>query len=639
MIHPTRIISLILIATKSAEAFVSYPPNQHNYSTRRDYLQEIIRYYPSIKGLQSIPDNSETFLPPANFEDFHKCLVEMSLPIDSKRSIFQDIQMAGFSSSIELYAFCQDFEHRPEVLSTILQDDFGFSTLRSHQVRAALTRLIQMKNHEQGLDTDTNQSHIAGIEVAQEEMMDWTRDSGETSSIDSAMIKDKDEESKQPLFKSVIVNSKAKQRHTKVSSDASTINKSGHTYGLPSNVKEMYPKLSQELDAFMLFMTLPAASLQESPIRKATATVYLRHARLFLGWWVNYGTIQGGASLNSDRENMLSVYTIFPTKEAVSAQPIVDFILWLRHSRDISDSYEANMLRGLTKFLKFRFSTESRADPAYGEKPFQDIPAVRELRKLHRDANRRQTHSPRSSNEDKKWLSWDEYLSVVKALKQELEAEIKTFEDKNGIPAMRSKKDEEEKTYSSNERRIANKFQAYLILAFFSCIPDRQRTFRELEIGRSFLRDEAAGCWTIKHGPDDYKTGKTYGDRPPLLIAPELTSAIDAFLSRWRDCLRPNGNHFFVQPRTGKAFTPDSVYSIVARSCYKFAGKKTNPHLLRDMIVTHVRDSDASEKELEALALYMGHSISMQRSSYDRRTMQQKVAPAVDLLRSINGQT
>jgi hypothetical protein len=57
---------------------------------------------------------------------------------------------------------------------------------------------------------------------------------------------------------------------------------------------------------------------------------------------------------------------------------------------------------------------------------------------------------------------------------------------------------------------------------------------------------------------------------------------------------------------------------------------------LRDMIVTHVRGSDASEKELEALALYMGHSIAMQRNSYDRRTTEQKVAPAVELLRNVN---
>jgi hypothetical protein len=54
------------------------------------------------------------------------------------------------------------------------------------------------------------------------------------------------------------------------------------------------------------------------------------------------------------------------------------------------------------------------------------------------------------------------------------------------------------------------------------------------------------------------------------------------------------------------------------------------------MLVTHVRESDASEKQLEALALYMGHSIQMQRSSYDRRTLTKKVAPAVELLQSVN---
>ena len=66
-------------------------------------------------------------------------------------------------------------------------------------------------------------------------------------------------------------------------------------------------------------------------------------------------------------------------------------------------------------------------------------------------------------------------------------------------------------------------------------------------------------------------------------------------------------------------------------------GKRTNPHLLRDMLVTHVRQSDASEKQLESLALLMGHSIQMQRTSYDRRTLTQKVAPAVELMQSVNG--
>jgi len=54
------------------------------------------------------------------------------------------------------------------------------------------------------------------------------------------------------------------------------------------------------------------------------------------------------------------------------------------------------------------------------------------------------------------------------------------------------------------------------------------------------------------------------------------------------------------------------------------------------MIVTHIRNTDASERELEALAIYMGHSLAQQKGSYDRRSKTQKVAPAVNLLRDLN---
>eukprot|EP00955_Chlamydomonas_euryale_P036891 350583-Chlamydomonas_euryale.AAC.2 len=54
------------------------------------------------------------------------------------------------------------------------------------------------------------------------------------------------------------------------------------------------------------------------------------------------------------------------------------------------------------------------------------------------------------------------------------------------------------------------------------------------------------------------------------------------------------------------------------------------------MIVTHARSGSASERELEALAIYMGHSMRMQRECYDRRTKAQKVEPAVEMLTAIN---
>ena len=328
---------------------------------------------------------------------------------------------------------------------------------------------------------------------------------------------------------------------------------------------------------------------------------------------------------------------IFPTKEKAGAASLYDFVKWLKQERSISDSYEANMLRGISKLAKFRFCGESTCDPSYGEKSFEDIQVVREIRKLHRDANRRQKLAPRVSDEDKKWLSWPEYLTVVQKSKSCLDDEIKLYEqalEKRLTRGLSVSQTCMPASIRAKQRKIAQLYQRFLILALFASVPDRQRTFRELELDRTLLRE--ADGWVIKHGPEDYKTGRSYGDRPPLQVSPALTESIDTFIAKWRCHFNPDGNYLFVQPRTGKPFSGDSIYDRVARACYEYTGKKTNPHLLRDSVVTHVRGTNASERELEALALFMGHSISMQRSSYDRRSLKQKVSPAVTLLQNIS---
>jgi integrase len=498
-------------------------------------------------------------------------------------------------------------------------------------------------------------------------------------------------------FKDTVVNVRQAQRREQAVG--------GADYGLPPDLQERCPVLATELENFMLFMTEPNPYSQDSPIRKTTADVYLRHARLFLGWLLSTGRFED--------EKRASITDAFPCKDRSGVKSLFDFVQFLRKTRDVSVSYEANMLRGLIKLAKYRFASESDTDTSYGGKSYEDIPLIREARKLHRDANRRQTTAPRVSDEKMKWLSWPEYLAVVQAVKEELQAaqakfavtygpdsgfdefvesrvehhsrskrigsaasigrakalmslsvqapmdldwkrvvrgdktraaplfpsdmdfvEVNAVATKCLESAPTAKPRPKANPKEGSRRAVARLFQHYLVLALFSCIPDRQRTFRELEIGRNFVKEE--GRWLIRHGPEDYKTGKSYGARPPLMVALELVPLIDIFIEEYRSSLCPKGNHLFVQRGTGKPMTQDSIYQIVARSCFNHTGKKTNPHLLRDMIVTHVRETDASEKQLEALALYMGHSINMQRSSYDRRTLNQKVAPAVDLLRVIN---
>ena len=55
---------------------------------------------------------------------------------------------------------------------------------------------------------------------------------------------------------------------------------------------------------------------------------------------------------------------------------------------------------------------------------------------------------------------------------------------------------------------------------------DRQRTLRELEVGRTLVRE--GGRWLVRHQAGDYKTGRAYGERPPLVIAPAIYPEVDA---------------------------------------------------------------------------------------------------------------
>jgi len=671
--------------------------------------------------------------------------------LDSNQMV-EKLVTCGWKSDMELLSFASDFLDRPEVLANILKDDFGFSVLEAHKCRAALTNLLRRKSQSGVVSIDgASESILLGSVVSAPNLSQLetatslsasavpslSAPTGSTSTAAFACTSTSTSMSMSatdntatvtpklnlPLsnatvasaigsgpnvyrgkFKDTVVNPKQSERREQALG--------GLDYGLPADLGDKCPILAAELDAFYRFMTEPHPLSQDSPIRKSTADVYLRHARLFLGW--NLAT--GGFGSDPSEVLQASLTVPFPTKEREGVTSVFDFMQFLRKTRKVSISYEANMLRGLIKLAKFRFARESSTDTSYGGKSFEDIPLIREARKLHREANRRQSTAPRVSDEKLKWLSWPEYLGVVQAVRHDLvkamdkytamygpesgyeerlEARVRTqrviggkrgsvkgrrsvrapldldwkrkvrgggaderghrvsvrgcerairpfIEDAMEASEARTELGERKQVSikpqaapkDAARRNVARLFQHYLVVALLACIPDRQRTFRELEIGKTLVKEE--GQWLIKHGPDDYKTGKSYGTRPPLVVASELAPLIDLFIDDFRPALNPDGSHLFTQRGSGKPFTADSMYQVVARLCFNHTGKKTNPHLLRDMIVTHVRETDASEKELEALALYMGHSINMQRSSYDRRTLNQKVAPAVDLLNSIN---
>ncbi|KAI7842588.1 hypothetical protein COHA_003692 [Chlorella ohadii] len=369
---------------------------------------------------------------------------------------------------------------------------------------------------------------------------------------------------------------------------------------------EFTPALRAEMEALHRFLTVRFFGAQQDPITDGTARKYADHIRGMLGWLHR----ERGVALDQ-----LSLTALLPSSGREGVSLVFDYLLWLSTERDVSVRTEGLVIRAAGAAAKFLYHSESKANPGRGERAYSDLEVIKELRAMSNANKRQEKVAPRVADEEAKWLSWPEFLRLCGELRREC-----------GALGHNGKK--------RSDAAVAYSLQRYLIFAIFSCVPDRQRTLRELEVGRTLVKDRE-GRWVIRHGPQDYKTGRAYGERPPLTLSPHIYPELEAFMDKWRAALQPRHNLLFTQ-QNGEPLTDKSLYKLFWTTCYRLMGKKCNPHLVRDSVVTYLRGSGASERELEALALYMGHSIEMQRGTYDRRTKQQKVEPAVELLASLN---
>lgn len=287
-----------------------------------------------------------------NDNAFEQSMQELGFASSTRLSIHEKLKNVGLSDSSELITLAADFRERPEVFSSLLQTDFGLDALTSHRCRAVIMHLITESDSEKPIELKNE----AIVSIAQPVRNGVSKQTVTSNDKDerSVVSNDKGDEfdTKRPLYKAVVVNEKAKKRRK----TTSTLQEK-HDYGLPRNYRKVYPTLGAELDDFETFMTRPSTASQEPPIRPATANVYMRHAKLFLGWFLFQYSRNSQSAFDRIDNTTVSIFDIVPNKDKESADAFLEFILWLRTSRSISASYEANVLRGLTKLLKFRFAS------------------------------------------------------------------------------------------------------------------------------------------------------------------------------------------------------------------------------------------------------------------------------------------
>ena len=447
---------------------------------------------------------------------------------------------------------------------------------------------------------------------------------------------------------------------------------------------EVPETLRWELEKMRRDVTSRRVGGGRAPVRETTAANYEEVARGLMGWLVRVkrGGWDGVSCVDQDDEThsktknrlgspavttehapkSLSLLDAIPSGDAEGASLAIEYLQWLCEARGIAATTEAFQLRSLIAIAKWLHPSDAGDDHGKQKGAAYEKPVVMELVRVQRGGKTLAAKTAHVADESAKWLDWPAYLALVETLRREC------------APL----------THLGDQRRdddVACAVQRYLLFAILASVPDRQRTLRELRLGKTLVCetfDEVVADdshevaddikqieyaprrrWVVRHAPEDYKTGNAYGARPDLALDPRLYPALEQWLfgmdfvferdcgdvdvasaaySDWgyRAALAPTHDFVFTRPN-GSPWTVSELSRTFSRASLRLTGKKTNPHLVRDMVVTHVRGEGlASDAELEALAMYMGHSVAMQKGTYDRRTTQQKVAPAVGLMSAIN---
>ena len=354
------------------------------------------------------------------------------------------------------------------------------------------------------------------------------------------------------------------------------------------HARDTPPQLARELEDFHRFWTVRFPGQQQQPVVAVTADKYVDHLRRMLGWAVSEGKVKrgeeergdgkgasfsltggGDGEKNSNNKNLLplplseacppdlSLRDLIPSPSREGAALVMEYAAWLARARGVSPHTEGLAVRSALSAAKFLYHSESRARVAAGERPYQDLEVVAELRGMSREAREAGKRAPSASDESAKWLDWPDFLAVVEELRREAGAI-------------------NERGRRRSDAAVAWALQKYLMFAILACVPDRQRTLRELELGRTLFYEN--GKWVIRHGAGDYKTGRVYGTRPPLQLDESLYPELHAYLSTWRACLNPKHDFVFTM-KSGVRFIFFFFFFLIS-STFLNKKQRKNAHSL-----------------------------------------------------------
>lgn len=277
---------------------------------------------------------------------------------------------------------------------------------------------------------------------------------------------------------------------------------------------------------------------------------------------------------------------------------------------------------------------------------YDSIPMVQELNQLATEFRKEAKQKGAVVPKEARMVDWEQALEVLEKLRFEADLKYREFPRSSGGIYKRNRA----------STAIAASLRRFLIVAFLTLMPpDRQRSTRELELGRTLVRgsrengvfipvermqNQEKAQWWIHLVSEDYKTGKTYGEQWHLVPNVKFADGkrfydyIERWINTYRDLSEPKCNHMFVNTKKqnkGLPLTQTNFCDVVSACFQFFTGVPVTPHRLRDMYVTYLKRIGATDVQLEAAAMRMHHSRATQSAIYNQQTKDEKIAPVYEL--------
>ena len=305
------------------------------------------------------------------------------------------------------------------------------------------------------------------------------------------------------------------------------------------------------------------------------------------------------------------------------------------------------------------FLYRNETDEEYANQ-YEDIPVVRRLRIYTNKLEIQRRNSPPAVPFHKKAVSWETVLMVLEKLRYEANM---TYSDSlvNG----------EHKKKKRPIKAIANSMMRFLLLAMFVIVPpDRQRTFRELQLGETLKHGTFKGGMFIPRKkmlnpdeakfyihllPEQYKTGDSYGEWVGELPNTKFTdkSTFYQYLERWlysgyqengevkglREALKPeNHNYVFFGKYTKEPLSIEALTAKIKNVFERHTGVPVPPHTLRTIFRSYIKEKGASPQELESVAFWMKHSLRTADNTYTFLECSTKLRTGAALADRINSE-